>query len=270
MGYYSNYYESSKLMHGSIMNIMGTRLDALLIGAERAESMLIWSEIEAEVKRLDKMLNKYDKDSEVSNVNKKAEYFPVSVNDELWTILIDCRRYFHLTLGYFDISLKDFSSVLLDENNQTVFFNRKSVQLDLGGYAKGYALEKIRNILMTHGIAQAFINFGNSSVLALGSHPHGENWTLGINNPYQPKETVGIIELHNNTISTSGNMPQHTEHIINPFTGVYSKDRRILSIVAKNAIEAEVLSTALMIAEEKVTQAILSHFNIDRYLSFSL
>lgn len=252
------------------MNIMGTRLDVLLIGAEKEESILIWCEIEDEVKRLDKMLNKFDKNSELFNVNKQAEHFPVSVNDELWIILLDCQRRFQLTLGCFDISLKDFNCVFLDEENQTVFFNCGSIQLDLGGYAKGYALERIRNILTAHGITQAFINFGNSSVLALGSHPHGENWTLGINNPYKPDEMVGTIELHNNAMSTSGNMPQHTEHIINPFTGVYSKDRRIISIVAKNAIDAEVLSTAMMIADEKVAQEILSHSNIDNYLPFNL
>lgn len=270
MGSYSNYYEFSMLLHGSLMNIMGTRLDALLIGAEQTESLQIWSELEKEVKRLDKMLNKYDEESELAAINRQAAHYPVSVNDELWTILVDCQRYHQLSLGYFDISLKDFRSVVLDEANHSVCFQYDAIQLDLGGYAKGYALERIRTILMAHGIIRAFLNFGNSSVLALGSHPHGENWAIGINDPSHPNKTIGTIELYNNTLSTSGNMPQHQEHIINPHTGIYSRERKIVTIAAKNAIDAEVLSTALMVAGEELAQEIVSHFNIDKYLVFNL
>ena len=69
---------------------------------------------------------------------------------------------------------------------------------------------------------------------------------------------------------TTGNKPQHTAHIINPFTGAYSKDRRIISIIAKNAIDAEALSTTMIVAGKEVALAILSHFSIDNRLAFNL
>lgn len=267
---YSNFYESSNLFHGAMVHVMGTRLDALILHPDKNISMQCWLEIENEVFRLSKLFNKFDKESELYVVNRQAAYSPVSVKDELWSVLVDCRQYHAMTLGYFDISLKDFNQVLLDSKRHTVFFQNQDIQLDLGAYAKGYALEKIRDILLPKGINCALINFGNSSVLALGSHPFGDNWSIGIEDPYNPQNTLGIVELKDNTLSTSGNMPSHTKHILDPHTGTYSEVRKIVSVKSINAIDAEVLSTSLMIAPDEAAKEITSNFVIDEYLSFIL
>jgi len=264
----TTYYEKSALFHGSLMIIMGTRLDTLLLGRSESQSKFIWNEMEQEVRRLDALLNKFDKNSEVAKINRQALLSPAVVSDELWAILLDCKRYHQLTLGYFDISLHDFSKVQLDVTDHTVFFTNQELQLDLSGYAKGYALEKIRSILTTHKITQAFINFGNSSVLALGTHPHGANWLVGITDPFSDK-TLGTMELKDSTMSTSGNMPNHQEHIINPLTGIYSNAKKIVSISCNNAIDAEVLTTALMVTDEDKTKAIQSNFKITKCLIFN-
>ena len=270
IGDYSNYYESSNLLHGSLMQIMGTRLDALILGAGPTLASKVWEEVKDELVRLNKMLNKFDKESELYRVNNKAIHSPCFVSEELWKILADCEQYYERTYGYFDISLKDYSKVEFDNECHTVYFTDTGIQLDLGGYAKGYALESIRKILVNHSITQALINFGNSSVLALGSHPHGDSWSIGINDPYTPDKIVGNISLRDNTLSTSGNMPSHTGHIFNPFTGQYNADRRIVSVSAPNAIDAEVVSTTLMIADKIKEKEIVSQFTIDQYCIFSL
>lgn len=269
MGTYTNYHESSKLFQGSLMIIMGTKLDLLLIGQDQQQSEQVWSEVETEVKRLDKMLNKFDKESELACMNREAIHGHATINDELWNILMDCLRYQKMTLGYFDISLQDFDKVTLTEYNQSVSFQQEDMELDLSGYGKGYALEKIRNILLAHGVTQALVNFGNSSVLALGSHPHGENWMIGISDPFSNK-TVGTMKLKDSTMSTSGNTPNHLQHIINPHTGIYCDTKRMVSIAAKNAIEAEVLSTALMVADERTSKEIIKNFCADNILTFNL
>ena len=150
---YSDFYESSNLFHGAMMHVMGTRLDALILHPGKNVSMQCWIEIENEIFRLNKLFNKFDKESELYAVNQHAAHSPVPVNDELWSVLVDCRQYHAMTLGYFDISLKDFKQVLLDSRRHTVFFQDQDIQLDLGAYAKGYALEKIRDILQTKGIS---------------------------------------------------------------------------------------------------------------------
>jgi len=269
MGTYTNYHESSRLFEGSLLIIMGTRLDLLLIGQDQSLSEKVWSEIEAEVKRLDQMLNKFDPKSNLACMNREAIHGHSIINDELWSILMDCHRYHKLTLGYFDISLHDFDKVTLTEENQSVHFQQKDMALDLSGYAKGYALENIRKILVSNGITQALVNFGNSSVLALGSHPHGENWMIGITDPFSNK-TVGTMKLKDSTMSTSGNTPNHLQHIINPHTGIYCDTKKMVSIAAQNAIEAEVLSTALMVADERTSKKIIKNFITDNVLTFNL
>ena len=269
MGTYTSYHESTKLFQGSLMIIMGTRLDLLLIGQDQVKSEQVWAEIEMEVKRLDKMLNKFDKESDLACMNRDALHGHATVNDELWNILMDCLRYQKMTLGYFDISLCDFDKVTLTEYHQTVCFQQENMELDLSGYGKGYALEKIRAILLANGITQALVNFGNSSVLALGTHPHGETWLIGIADPFSNK-TVGTMKLKDSTMSTSGNTPKLLQHIIDPHTGIYCDSRRMVSIAAPNAIEAEVLSTALMVADERTSKEILKNFSLDNILIFNL
>lgn len=89
----------------------------------------------------------------------------MTVGEELWNILLNCKRYNELTEGYFDITLQGFDQVLLTEEDKSIFFFSESLHIDLGGYGKGYALAKIRELLEENGIGKALVNFGNSSVL---------------------------------------------------------------------------------------------------------
>jgi len=210
----------------------------------------VWAKIITETERLYQMLNRFDASSEISRINREAITCPVELNDELWNILTDIKKYHHNTLGYFDISLHDFNKVILDSVNKTVTFAEKEISLDLGGYAKGYALEHIRELMLQVGVTQALVNFGNSSVLAVGSHPHGKCWGVGVDNPFLLGQQLRIYELYDKSLSISGNTPTHTEHIINPRSRKYSAERKLVSVVSTNAVEAEVLSTALMVADE--------------------
>lgn len=265
---YTNYYDSSKLLHGSRTPVMGTCLDALLIGKDKEEALKIWKEIETEVIRLDKLLNRFDPESALSMVNKQAAIHPVTVTEELFSVLADCKRYHCLTSGYFDISLHNrMDSLFLEEEHHRVFFQKTAMELDMGGYGKGYALEKIKDILSKHNITHALINFGNSSVLAVGTHLYGDHWAIGITDP-ATGETRGNIRMKDNTLSVSGNSPRNPVHIIDPSTGNYYKGKQLVAIVAPHAVDAEVLSTSLLLADEKERKNILARFTIDSWSIF--
>lgn len=259
---YTNYYISSCLFHGSFSYIMGTQLDVLLVEPDKSMAEETWQEIVNEVKRLEKMLSRFDAASEVSYINRNAALAPISVSEELWEILQDCRQYFNFTAGYFDITLAGFNQVALREEDKSVTFTSPALYIDLGGYGKGYALLKIQQIINRRGIKKAFVNFGNSSVLGVGTHPHGSYWPVGIENPFT-KQLVATVQLCNNSLSTSGNTPMHLQHIKNPFTGKYVEGRKMVSIVAPNPVDAEVLTTALMIAEDKEVSELMKHFDIN-------
>lgn len=262
---YSRYYESSKLFHGCLPEVMGTQLDILFIGLSSEEATYVWEKIIWEVRRLYAMLNKFDLSSELSKINKNAYASPVSVSTELLKILVDCKSYHEKTKGYFDITLSDFNDVRLDSTYSVVGFSRPDITIDVGGYGKGYALEKIRSLFSMYQITQAFVNFGNSSILALGAHPQGGYWPIGIAHPYFLEESLDSFQLNNMTLSVSGNSEQRSNHIFNPFTNLPFRGEKIVSVVAPNAIEAEVLSTTLLVCEEDDITDIISCFEIESY-----
>ena len=114
--------------------------------------------------------------------------------------------------------------------------------LDFGGFAKGYALKKIQEILLRGNIENAFVDFGNSSIMGIGHHPYGDCWKVSLQNPYT-QQTLDEFCLTDNTLSTSGNTEQYTGHIINPLTGIYNEQKKVTSILSDNPLDAEILST---------------------------
>ena len=116
-------------------------------------------------------------------------------------------------------------------------------------------------ILEKNGVEKALVNFGNSSVLAVGSHPLGDYWPVGVDNPFT-KEHMADLKLRDTSLSVSGNMPTHPRHIVNPLTGKFVEAKKMVSVVAKDPVVAEVLTTAFMVADEERIPIIASRFDI--------
>ena len=263
------YYESSLMSHGSLQNIMGTRFDIVIVKKNKAASETVWYKITEELKRLDKMLNRFDPESEITFINLHAYQRPIVPSPELWDILCDCEVYHRKTAGLFDITLKDFSKVVLNKNEQLVSFLLPDLSLDLGAYAKGYALQQIHAILKDAEVEQAFVDFGNSSILAIGHHPYGNSWKVSIENPYRSGEVLGEIDLTDTFLSTSGNVPSYSKHIIRPDSGLYNDERKLVCVMAENPVRAEVLSTTLMIATPEEKEEILKQFDVDNIRTYN-
>jgi FAD:protein FMN transferase len=258
---YFHYYEKSGMFHGSLPSVMGTRLDGLLFGPGKDYLNDIWNHAVYELMKLQNMMNHFDPVSEISLLKKNALSTPAGMSDELWEVLLNCGKYHTLTSGLFDITLSDFKKIEFDHKQKTIFFHGNPVILDLGGYAKGYAMQKIRKLLIDAGINQAFFNFGNSSVMALGKHPGGRPWLVGIDNPFFPGEQLGSAELCDNALSSSGNLPEHRQHIVHPHTGDFYSGKRVVSVLSGSDSEAEILSTALLLADDKTAEEIKGNFN---------
>ena len=216
------------MFHGFIPHVMGTRLDILMIHSNLPLLNMLWAHITDELERLDKMLNRFDATSEVSKLNSHTQQDSVSVSAELEDI-------HHIALSNF------------------------SVTLEFGGFAKGYALKKIQEILLRGNIENAFVDFGNSSIMGIGHHPYGDCWKVSLQNPYT-QQTLDEFCLTDNTLSTSGNTEQYTGHIINPLTGIYNEQKKVTSILSDNPLDAEILSTVWMIADDQQREQINENF----------
>lgn len=265
----ATYDDSAELFHGALKNIMGTRLDVLVIGQTRWESFGIWNEIVPELRRLDTVFNRFDEASETSMINRNAAEETVRVSDEMWEILQSCKDYHARTLGLFDITLSDFSAVITDGDTRTVRFLNHDILLDFGGYAKGFALSRIKDILLKAEVKHAFVDFGNSSILAMGHHPYGESWKVSIQNPYQSDVIVAEASLKDQVLTISGNTPNYNNHIVRPDDGSAQQERKVVSVTSEDPLDGEVLSTVFMIANEEEKLKIKRNFktqNIAEYL----
>lgn len=264
------YYDSSEMFHGSLSDIMGTRFDLVLIGKDKKQAIEVWNQIANELTRLHKMLNRFDHMSEISYINQNAFNSPIKLSQELWNILKDCEMYHSKTLGLFDITLQDFSLINFHSKDQSISLLKENIYLDLGGYAKGYAIEKILSILNNYDVKNCFVDFGNSAIFGLGNHPYGDSWKVSIENPYKTGEILNEFSLRNAALSTSGNTPGYTAHIVNPLDGSKNKDKKVICIQSTNPLDAEVLTTALMIANTHQREKILNHFETQQVIEFNL
>ncbi|MDR0744227.1 MAG: FAD:protein FMN transferase [Tannerella sp.] len=258
---YANYYPSSGLYHVSLPLLMGTRLDVLLFGEDKQQLECLWLDTEEELSRQEKMLNRFDKESEVAKVNHDAQFSSVGLSEELWDILLDCRRYYELTEGYFDVTLSDFSKIIMMEESHSILFDQYGMALDFGGYAKGYALQCVGKRFSETGIKRALVNFGNSSVLAIGTHPYGESWPVGIEDPAGERSPT-MFNLRDTSVSVSGNAPARPQHIVNTRKKATVEGGVMVAVVSDNPVDAEVLTTAWIASGEEPAPEWMSNFDL--------
>jgi thiamine biosynthesis lipoprotein len=208
--------------------------------------------VRKEIQRLEKMLNRFDPSGEIAIVNQKAGKEKVPVTNELFRIIQSCLDYNRRTHGYFDITIHSFNrykngirGIIPDEKSDAVFFAHPDIQLDLGGFGKGYALDKCKTIVENHHCHDALLSFGNSSVLALGNHPLGEGWKVSLEN-----NSSQSTSLYNECLTTSGNNHREKRHIISPISGKFIEQQRSISLKTSSGAWGEALSTAIFAALE--------------------
>lgn len=251
---------------------MHTRIDVLLYAENSLEYLKSLAEkLKIEIERLEHLANRFDENSELSQLNSKAFENAIPISNELFQIIEECLVFNKKTLGYFDITINSknnfsngISNILVNTENQTIRFLHPDVQLDLSGFIKGYALRAIKSILYDNNINNALINIGNSSVLATGNHPHGKGWKINSNLQDISRE----CELQNQCLTTSGNTNNTKWPIQKPMTRKAVENYPMLSVITDDPATGEALSKALYIANEQEKVEILNalkgqiiHFN---------
>lgn len=252
-------YASFGAMHTSFEMLM------VSIGHETAEQLA--NEVYALVCDLSHKLNRFDDRSALSVLNQNGGGTFEKTDSQLTEILELCQFFYASTKWYFDVAATSeqplpYGAVryIIDREAQRVAYADQGVRLDLGGFAKGYALDRVRTLLEAAGVERALINFGNSSVLALGRHPLGSYWPVGVEHTYRRGENARLFELSDGAMSMSGHTPQHRRHIRSPQTGEYVDRQAMVAVTGRSATIAEVLSTALFAAPVECCGEILSLF----------
>ncbi len=258
---------------------MGTRLDILLPGTDEETGDLAVRNIRDEVERIENMLSIYREDSLFSRMNEQAAREPYRVDQEVFSIFSRMMDFNNRTLGYFDITLGSGrendsgtptgsvvnKGIFLDRENMAIGFTSPRVKIDSGAFGKGLALNSIKKILLQAKIYNAFISFGESSVLTMGHHPHGDHWKVGIRDLFREEKNIFIFDLNDGSVSTSGNTPNNEGkypqgHIVHPGKGMRIGGYALVAVAGPDPLEAEVLSTALFPAIDTERMTILANF----------
>ena len=147
-------------------------------------------------------------------------------------------------------------NININEDNSVVFA-QQGMGIDLGGIGKGYAGQRVHDILAENGVSSALMELGGNICL-LGTKPDGSLWRVAIMSPFDTSDRVGVIEAKDVSIVTSGGYQRYFEedgttyhHIIDPSTG-FPADSGLMSvtIVCSDGLLADALSTALFVMGE--------------------
>ncbi len=272
--------------------IMGTRISVEVWHQNKDEAEQAIDDVLAEFHRLDQALSPYIESSELYRVNRDAAAHPVAISEEFFDLLKTSLEYSRLTGGAFDITfasigyqydyrkqivpseqaiaealpLINYQLIELDAQTLTVAFGQPGVHIDLGGIAKGYAVDRGIAILHQRGIENALVSAGGDSRL-LGDH-RDRPWSIGIQAPRNKKSMAAVLPLSNTAISTSGDYERYFErdgvryhHIINPKTGQSAGELRSVTILGPNATRTDALSTSVFVLGLKQGLALIDQLD---------
>ena len=232
-------------------------------------------------KRLEQLFNVFDPESEVSRLNRMSGRGPVYVEQDLYHILRIAVDLFHKTEGAFDVTVGPLISVYsraADEGQEVqpasleralslvgadkidllppdkVKLVKWGMAIDLGGIAKGYALDKVITNLRQEGVERIFINFGLSSIFALGPTEGEEAWPVLVKG-FAEDEFAGLVELRDQALSASSTfgrsftiVGRDYSRLVDPDSGRPLNTEALAVVIAPSAAQAEALSTALLVS----------------------
>ena len=263
-------------IHTYSKNLMGTIWEIAIVNKDALPAKNAAEEIFTETGRIEKIMSLRDPKSELNYINSKAGTGPVKVSQDMLKILKVSLLVSEISDGVFDLSigpvvklwgfaggenkvpseteiktahaLVGYKMIKVDWGKKEITLDKKGMILDLGGVAKGYALDCARPIFKKYGITDMMINAGGQ-VYVTGHNQRGKDWKIGIVNPRQKDSFIGTVAESNKCIATSGDYEHFFiangelyHHIFNPNNSYPARDTVSATIIL-NAEDFEYPST---------------------------
>ena len=280
-------------------DVMGTRASIELWSDSTADAQDSFSIVEAEMHRIELVMSSYREDSELSAVNRLQAHRSLTLTSELYQLIQKSLYFSELSNGAFDITyasvghlynyrdhiqpdkhhiqsalaLVDWQGVILNKKTQALTFAKEGMEINLGGIAKGYAVDRSIDLLVARGVVSAIVSAGgdsrmigdrgavfNQEGVALEDDAEVNEktkripWMVGIKHPRQDEGTALRMPLMDAAISTSGDYERYflrgderVHHIINPKTGYSAEGVVSASVIGPESSDCDVRSTTLFV-----------------------
>jgi FAD:protein FMN transferase len=258
---------------------MACTYSIVLYGMDAKQLPLIVDAGLDEVDRIDNLMSNYKPESALTRINKEASAGPVLVEPELFNFIELCVKYSQESEGAFDITVGPlmkawgffrgegripwsfelwgvlkrvgYQHLILNRQERTIQFARAGMELDLGGIAKGYAVDRVVSILKQYKIERAFVSAGGSTLYGLGSPPDREGWEVKVRDPLFPKDpqkSAETVSLKNRSLSVSGNYEKFFRsggvtysHIMDPRTGRPVENMLSVAVLTETGVDGDAL-----------------------------
>jgi thiamine biosynthesis lipoprotein len=267
--------------------VMGTFARAVVIAKDSDSARKCIESAFAQINKVDNLMSDYKSDSEISGVNRDGFEKAVQLSQSTYEVLQRSIEFSKQTDGAFDVTVGPlvqlfrkakrkqalpnqdeitdarskvgFEKLKLDDRNRTVQFTVEGMQLDLGGIAKGYAVDKAVEVMQSRGAIGGMVDLGGD-IRCFGAPLKGrDHWVIGLQNPNIVKDSAGPevllkLKITNGAIATSGDYQQfimiegkRRSHIIDRKTGTSTEGLSSVTIIADNATNADALATAVSV-----------------------
>jgi thiamine biosynthesis lipoprotein len=235
-----------------------------------------------EVDRIDRLMSHYKPDSPLSRLNREAGQAPVRVDPELFDFIVESMRYYRDSHGAFDVTVGPLMKawgffrdegrlpqageldearrhvggrhVILNTVDRTIRFDQPGVELDLGGIAKGYAVDRVVRMLRDRGVTAALVSAGGSTTYGLGTPPGGDGWEVAIQDPTSPQKIALTVRLQDRALSVSGSYGKWFEsggvrysHIMDPRSGMPVQGMLSVAVITATGTAGDALDDAFFV-----------------------
>jgi len=258
--------------------IMGTRTVVELFSENKQQADLCSQRAFTELKRIDQLMSPYIESSELYKINQQAAIKALTISPELFKLIQHSIEFSELTEGAFDITFAsvgylynyrekkmpsdkqinarldaiNYRNIQLNSDDYSIYFSNKNTRIDLGGIAKGHAVDNAIKVLQECDIENALISAGGDSRI-LGDK-NGRPWMVGVQHPRDKEKMVVSMPLKNEAISTSGDYERffvaegiRHHHIMMPSTGKSANQSWSVSVLGKESVTTDALSTAMFV-----------------------
>ena len=262
--------------------IMGTEIALEIWHQNPNRAEVCANQVFTEMRRIDALMSPFKPDSELSKINNLAADQTVIISDELFSLIGESIKYSALSSGAFDITFSsvgylydyrlkkhpsnaiinellpaiNYRHLVLDKSKRSIRYAMKGVRIDLGGIAKGYAIDNAVAMLRACGVDNGVVKAGGDSFM-IGTR-NGRPWMLGVKHPRQENKIVLRLPLSNVAVSTSGDYERffiedgnRIHHIISPKTGKSVSENWSVTVIGDSALKTDALSTTLFVMDLK-------------------